>query len=271
MTAVLASAADGSEIRGFDEGSGPPIIVLHPGMDDGTSWNRVAARLAPCFRVLRPHRRTYRLDLDADARDSMEKEIADVAAVAEAVGPPVVLVGHSSGGVIAIEALLAAPSAFAGAVVYEAPVPIGPPLGGEALERAKAALDAGRVGRAMRIFMRDIVKYPPWLSFVFGLLAGTLPFLRSRVPRQLVDCEAIDRNGVRLESYAGIVHPVLLLLGERSPAHLGERTAALQDAMPGARTVGLPGQEHTANRLAPALVARLVAEFADTARQTDRT
>lgn len=259
---TLATATDGTAIAGYVEGEGLPIQFLHPGMDDGRSWSRVTSRLADRFRTMRIHRRLYRLDLDAEAATSMASEIGDVLALADALGRPVLLVGHSSGGVVALEALLAAPDAFAGAVVYEAPVPVDGPLGGAALERARTALADKGPGAALRIFMRDIVRYSAWLSWIFGALAGMVPSLGARVPRQLVDCEAIDRDGVRLDAYAAIDAPVLLLLGERSPTHLATRTAALDAAIPGARTVRLSGQEHTAHRLAPSRIAALIADFA---------
>jgi hypothetical protein len=39
------TVADGTEIRAADEGSGPAVLVVPPDMDDGTSWQRVAALL----------------------------------------------------------------------------------------------------------------------------------------------------------------------------------------------------------------------------------
>ncbi|MBE2999189.1 alpha/beta hydrolase [Nocardiopsis sp. HNM0947] len=264
MTERIATAADGSDIRGFDEGEGPPVIVLHPGMDDGTSWDRVSARLAPRFRVVRLHRRTYRTDLHVDPRGSLGQEADDVAAAARALGGRAVLVGHSSGAVVALEAMAASPSSFAGAVLYEPPAPVeGIPLGGEALRRAEAELARGRTGRAITIFMRDIVRYPGWPARVFGLMVGAVPYLRPRARRQLVDCEAMDRAGVRTAEYSGIGVPVLFLLGQRSPSHLHRRTEALRGAIPGARVSVLPGQGHMANRLRPARVADLVEGFHD--------
>ena len=148
-------------------GQGPVILILHPGSDDGRSWGKVAALLARRFRVVRLHRRQYRLDI-AGAPVTIGQEVDDVLAVVKVTGNPVVLVGHSSGGVVALEALVASRSSFAGAVLYEPPVVIGPPLGGEALARAKAALVAGRPGKAIEIFSRDIVGVSPLWSWLGG-------------------------------------------------------------------------------------------------------
>lgn len=265
MTTTITTASDGTEVRGFDEGTGPPVLVLHPGMDDGSSWERVSARLRSRFRVVRLHRRTYRLDLPAAPRDSMAGEVADTAAAARALGDRVILVGHSSGAVVALEALTAHPELFAGAVLYEPPAPIDvAPIGGEALERAKAALVSGRTGRATSIFMGDIVGYPRWLTWPLGRMVATVPGLRPRVHRQLVDCEAMDLGGVRTGTYAGIGVPVLFLAGERSPQHLLQRTEVLREAIPGARTAYLPGQGHSANQRRPDWVAEAVTVFSET-------
>src|ERR1700727_2844750 len=129
---ITLTTADGTDVRAFDEGHGPVILVVHPGFDDGKSWGKVAARLSGRFRVVRIVRRQYRLDRPAPVPYSIAREAGDVLALAADIGEPMVIVGHSSGGVVALEALAAAPAAvFAGAVLFEPPVAIGPPPGGE--------------------------------------------------------------------------------------------------------------------------------------------
>jgi alpha-beta hydrolase superfamily lysophospholipase len=54
----------------------------------------------------------------------MENEVNDVLAVAATAGEPVVLAGHSSGAVVALEAALASPAQVAGMVLYEPPVAV---------------------------------------------------------------------------------------------------------------------------------------------------
>ncbi len=57
-----AIAADGTNVQAYDEGVGPVILIVHPGMDDGASWAKVAAGLSDRYRVLRVRRRQYRFD-----------------------------------------------------------------------------------------------------------------------------------------------------------------------------------------------------------------
>ena len=72
---ITAQAADSRSVRALDEGRGPVVLILHEGMDDGSSWRRVAARLAPRFRVVRPHRRQYRLDLKSGSACTLADEV----------------------------------------------------------------------------------------------------------------------------------------------------------------------------------------------------
>jgi pimeloyl-ACP methyl ester carboxylesterase len=110
------TSADGTRVLAVDEGRGPVILVVHGGSSDESAWAKVAARLSSRFRVVRVRRRQYRLDIDTGRPASIAEEASDVVAVAAALAEPMVLVGHSSGAVVALEALVASPSTFAGAV-----------------------------------------------------------------------------------------------------------------------------------------------------------
>src|SRR5687768_5909864 len=122
---MQAIAADGTEAIAVDEGIGTPILVIHGGMGDRTVWHPVTDLLRDRFRTVRLERRRYRMDLSGPV--TMAQEVEHVAAIAAQLDRPV-LVGHSSGAVLALEALVADPGAYAGAVLYEPPVVIGEPL-----------------------------------------------------------------------------------------------------------------------------------------------
>ena len=258
---ITAVSADGTGVRAFDEGNGPVIVVIHPGLDDGRSWGKVAARLSGRFRVVRIVRRHYRLDLPAPAAYSIAREVDDVLALAKAIGEPMVIVGHSSGGVVALEVLAASPGTFAGAVLFEPPVAISPPspAGEDALQRARAAAAAGKPGMAMRIFCRDVVGMPAFSAWLVRPVVAVTPKMRALAPRQLTD---LDGVGLRLASYARITIPAVLLGGERSPAHLGERLDALAAVMPRAEKVTLARCDHSAHLKAPGEVARVIENLA---------
>ncbi|MEV4115751.1 hypothetical protein [Nonomuraea sp. NPDC049695] len=81
---IKVMTADGTEARAVDEGQGPIVLVLHPGLDDGSSWREVAARLTARHRVVRLHRRRYRLDIGG-ASCTVAQEVEHVLAVVAAL------------------------------------------------------------------------------------------------------------------------------------------------------------------------------------------
>jgi pimeloyl-ACP methyl ester carboxylesterase len=264
---VLAAGADGQPIPVTEQGQGPAVLLLHAGSADRTSWAGVAAALAGRFRVVRFDRWTYRdghADVAPAGADAMAAEVGDVLAVAAAVGGRPLLVGHSSGAVVALESALAAPSAFGGMVLYEPPVAVVEPLGGEALRRARAALDAGDPDRAITIHIREIVGAGRLAVAAMRRVPPIWQVVRGHAPAQITDDEAIESLGVGLDRYARLYLPVLLLGGGRSPAHLRERLDALAAVLPRLDSVVvLDGQGHLATLRAPGEVARVIAAFAD--------
>lgn len=258
--------ADGSDIIYADEGSGPAIIVVHGGLSDESAWAKVAGALTDTFRVIRIRRRLYRMDLPADSATDIEREVDDVLRVAATVDGPILLVGHSTGAVIALETLVSNPSPFIAAALYEPPLILAGPLGGpDALPRARAAMAAGHPGKAVSIFLRKVMRAPVWQPLIMQAVARLDTTVRNFVPRQLDDAEAIDRLGNRLDAYVGIPVPVLLITGSRSPGHLRERSARLADRLAGRAIVTvLARQGHLAHTAAPRELARRVADFYQT-------
>ncbi|HEX7658566.1 MAG TPA: alpha/beta hydrolase [Pseudonocardiaceae bacterium] len=264
---TLATVGD-TDVRGYDQGRGPVVLIVGPGLDDGTHTAKLAEILAPRFRVLRLHRRQYRLDLKATgASCSVAQEVEDVLAVAHKAGPSVILYGHSSGGVVALEALAAAatetPALFVGAVIFEPAIVIGPPLGDRVVERARGEISAGKPRRAMAMFLDEVVGLPPWQARLAGAATSLIPRYGRLVPSQVDDLEALNDLGVRLGAYAGITVPTVLLGGDRSPAHLATRLDALEKVLPHAQRVVLHGRDHAADATAPREVARVIQTLAD--------
>jgi pimeloyl-ACP methyl ester carboxylesterase len=107
-----------------------------------------------------------------------------------------------------------------------------------------------------------MVGVPAAVGWLMPALVRVNPTMRSFVPRQIDDTDAINRLGNRLDAYATINLPVLLLSGGRTPRHLRDRTDRLAEVLPAARPVAvMPGQGHGASERAPAEVARLVGDF----------
>lgn len=241
----------------------PSVLLIHGGGSTSEPWVRVARQLPQRLRVLRYDRPTYRAVPPRGGAAVMAAEVSDVLAISDAAPGPMLVVGHSSGAVVALQSALAAPSRFAGLVLYEPPLSLETLIGGEPLRRARAALDAGHPGRAISIHMRQIVGMPAATVLLLQVLFPAWLQLRRYAPGQIADDEALESLGLGIERYAAIEVPVLLLGGEKSPQHLRDRLDALGAVLPHAETVIMPKRGHTANLTAPGEVAAIIATFAD--------
>lgn len=262
MSELVAVSFDGRPVRALDEGDGANVLVVHPGGGDASTWEQVTRLLADDFRVVRVRRRIYEPDADIALPHSMGVEAADIVAVARLLDGPVLLVGHSSGAVAALEAALAEPSAFGGMVLYEPPIPTDELVAGEAGVRARTLLDAGDPVEAMRVHMRNVVRMPAEMVDAMFADARARAMFAAVAAAQIADDEALDALGTGIGRFAALDIPATLVEGADSPSHLRERLADLAATLPDARVVTLAGQGHVANLTAPDTIARIVGEAA---------
>jgi pimeloyl-ACP methyl ester carboxylesterase len=277
---LTATAADGTSVHAEAEGEGRVILILHPGMDTGKSYAQVAARLARRYRVIRLHRRQYRLDLKTDplrgSPCTVAEEVDHVLAMVKAVGTPVFLFGHSSGGTVALEALVASPLSFAGGMIYEPASVIKSADGlhlsedrierngevGEGLKRARQALMESQPGTAIGMFTQVVAGWPSFLANPAGALTALVPAYRRLIPCQIDDLEAMERLGVRLDAYSKLNLPVAMVCGERSPDCNKEMVAAVADVLPKVERIPLSRQGHVCHVRDPKKLAEVIETFA---------
>jgi pimeloyl-ACP methyl ester carboxylesterase len=248
-------AGTSTPITALDDGRGPTLLVVHPGGNDPTSWHSVARLLSDHFRVVRIRRRIYVPGAAIPSDHSMAVEAADILAIASLLDPPILLVGHSSGAIAALEAALRAPATFAGMFLYEPPLATRSPIGGSGQQRARAALSAGDPAEAVKIHLRDVVQMPAHqVDNLFASSAARAVFA-ANAAAQLADTDAIDALGVGITRYRTLDLPTTLVEGDASPSHLRERLADLAATLPNAHVITLHGQGHIAHVMAPALLA----------------
>jgi pimeloyl-ACP methyl ester carboxylesterase len=249
-------------------------------MNTPESYEKVAARLAKQYRVIRLYRRQYRLDLKTDplrgSPCTVAEEVEHVLAIVKAVGEPVLLFGHSSGGTVALEALVASPSSFVGGMIYEPALVLENAGGlhlagdwiernnevGNGLRRARQALAKGQPGRAIGIFTQVITGWPGFLANIAGAFTGLFPSYRQLTPCQIDDLEAMERLGIRLDTYTKLNLPVAMICGERSPGINKEMVTAAVDALPRGERIDLRGQAHVSHFRDPEQLAEVIETFA---------
>lgn len=254
------TAADGTQVGYHVLGSGAPIVIVHGSIAGARHWLAVAERLADrhtCYVLDRRGR-----GASGDHADyTLATEASDIVALLDVAGKGATLVGHSYGGICTLEAvrLGAQPARLA---LYEPPLPYASPTAGAYLEPYAEAIARDDREAAMQIACDHFLRIPP--EEQAGLKASPLwPDILELAPTWTRELREIDLTVDRLEAYAALSLPTLLLVGERSPSHLTGASAWLQERMPDARTMTLAGQGHVAYALDPGALAGAVRAFVE--------
>lgn len=111
---------DGRDIRWCSAGSGSPTIVLEAGLTASASqWTKILPRLAAKTQVVAVSRAGYGGSSPARRRPA-SATVADLGAVLAEVGGPLILVGHSWGGLVARLFTASHPERVQGLVLVDA-------------------------------------------------------------------------------------------------------------------------------------------------------
>lgn len=250
---------DGTTIGIRRSGSGPPLLLVHGTTADHTRWAGVTPQLQPHFTVVAMERRGRGQSTDAADYD-LVREAEDVAAVVDAIGEPVRIVGHSYGAVCSLEAALLTENILR-MVLYEPPIPTGLPMyPPEVPDRMQALIDNGELEAALELFFREVVGMPERELAEYRQLPmweGRIR-LAPTIPREL----AIDRNYTfEPDKFADVRVPVRLLLGGDSPPMFQRAIETVDAALPNAAITVLPGQQHIAMDINPELFVGEVLSF----------
>lgn len=255
-------STDGTRICWITKGQGQPLLLVHGGGADHTRLAPFADLLADRFAVHLVDRRGRGMSGDNSTYD-IELEYDDIAAVAEAIGPDVTVVGHSYGGPIVIGAALRT-EAIARVIAYEGwPSPAGSPPSydiRDAVERIQLLLDAGDRDGAVSVVFRDLVGLEE--AELEGMRAQ--PFWQARLaaartlPRELRTDPTIQLPAADL---ASIRVPVLLMIGGENEAALRPGAERLCALINDARIHLLLGQGHMAFDTAPDILASAITTF----------
>jgi pimeloyl-ACP methyl ester carboxylesterase len=149
------TSRDGTSIAYERSGSGPAVILVTGGLDDGSENAPLARELAPSFTVFNYAKRGTGASGDTPPY-ATKREIEDLAALVDEAGGSAHVFGVSGGGALSLEAA-AAGVAIDRLAVYEVPYN----AADDASERARAyfgrleaLLADGRRDAALELFMR---------------------------------------------------------------------------------------------------------------------
>jgi len=259
-----AASVDGTQIAGRVEGQGPPLVFVHGGLGDGeTSWSALVPFLSEEFTCYLMSIRGREPSQDAPDH-SRERIVQDIAAFVGSIGGSVGVIGHSSGGALALEAAAQTPAVSALALYEPTLFDLGPrdPVRDEdAFARIGAAVAERRWVDAVRIFLEDVaLTTPAELSLMaergmFELLARNVAIEVEEAaqsgPPRLPDLDVLDR----------ITIPVLLLHGSRTAPFYTAVVSELAARLPDPHVREVPDVAHIGPQLSPQPIAEELTRF----------
>jgi pimeloyl-ACP methyl ester carboxylesterase len=257
MSEAIFESADTTRIWARCSGNGPPLVMVHGATADHTRWLGVLDALAARFTCFLIDRRGRGRSGDEPGY-AMEREYEDIVAVVEAQRTPTIVLGHSFGAICALEAALRVD--LAALILYEPPFHNVIPH--DFLAEADRLAEAGDNEALLRFFFTVIAEVP--VARLDTLAA--LPSWAARVeaaPTVIREVRAFTEYRFDPARFAALHVPTALLVGGASRAAEHRTASELLLAIPHARLVDMPGQDHFAMDSAPTVFVHEVNAFVD--------
>jgi pimeloyl-ACP methyl ester carboxylesterase len=254
------TSPDGTRIAYYRGGAGSPLILVHGTGAAATRWTPLLPALEEHFSVVTVDRRGRGESADGDTY-AIQREFEDIAAVVDALGEPACVLGHSYGGLCALEAGLLTRN-IGKLILYEPPIPVpGVPVFPEGIiDRLQALLDAGDREGVLTTFIREVVGMPPheFAPFRASPVWPARLAAAHTLPREM---RATERYTLDAQRFKALQTPTLILLGGDSSQFFKAGAEAVDAALPNSRIAVMPGQRHIAMDTAPDLFLHEVLTF----------
>jgi lipase len=285
-TQTLDIPVDGAVLRALRFGDGPRTILAAHGITaSAMSFGAVARQLPPGWNMVALDLRGRGGSNEAPGPYGMDAHAADLCAVAEALGTPLVLTGQSMGAYAALRAAARRPELFSRLVLIDGGLPLPVPadipvdvlLGatvGPAVQRLSMTFES--VDAYLAFFRAHPALTADWSedveAYVRYDVAGAAPEVRSRTDGAAVAADGRDLlvNAASFgDDLAALKIPTVLLHAPRGM--LGEPPGLLPQpvvdhfaaAVPALRVELVEGANHYTILLAEHAAARIVAHLVE--------
>jgi pimeloyl-ACP methyl ester carboxylesterase len=242
------------------------VVMLHSGVTDRRSWYAVADDLGDTADVIVYDRRGFGASPPGELDFS---HLADLVAVVDRLATgPVVLVGNSMGGALALDLALTEPQRVAGLLLLSpavsgAPEPVD-------LDAATLVL-LERIDRAWTDGDKtELVRLESWMwldgpTGAEGRVTGPARRLAEEMNRQMLSYDTDEgAGGSDIEAWSRIEEidvPTIVAAGELDAPFIVDRSRQLAERLPQGRFVALPDVAHLPSLEQPTTIARLIAEL----------
>lgn len=260
---------NGAELYYEVFGEGHPLVLVHGGWGDHTSWRLVVDEFARSYRVVAYDRRGHSQSDRVTARDVFRAHEEDLGALIEKLGiVPAHVVGNSIGGSIALRLGARRPEVFRSICAHEPPsleVLRGDPeteaLAEDQVRKVAAVeelLAAGDMEGGARLFFETIaLGRGAWEQ----LPQQSRRTYVSNAPTFLAEMRDPEQLRLDLEGLARFPHPTLLTNGDNSRPEFAAVVERLARVMPQAERRTIAGAGHVPHVTHPADYARITLDF----------
>lgn len=258
-------SVDGVVLAFEERGSGEPVVLIH-GSAVKDDLLPVADELArEGYRVVRYHRRGYGTSSPLDGPVSIEDQSRDCAALLRGLGiARVHVVGHSYGGVIALQLALDAPEMVHSLALLEPALILLVPSGQAMMQQMTPVVEMYQRGdkeQAVEAFMKGISRpnAPQILdeaipgAYQDAITMGDM-FFATEMP-------ALQGWSFGVQQGGRIRQPVLFVIGDESIPPFGEVQQLLAKALPQMVTTTIAGGTHLHDIEKPGPTAKAIAAF----------
>jgi len=254
---------DSGNIAVSDQGTGPPLLLVHGFPLDHSMWRFQRERFAADHRVIAPDLRGFGQSAAVTGTVTMAEHADDLLALLDAleVREPVHFCAMSMGGYVAFEFLRRHPQRVRSLILCDTKATADAPEG--AANREKMAQEALREGavvaeKAMlpKLLAADAPqRQPEVVDQVRRMILGTPPETIASAQRGM----ALRAD---MRSLLGEIQvPTLLIVGEVDVIATPQEMQSMADAIPGSRLVTIPGAGHLTPLEAPREFNAAVADF----------
>lgn len=254
-------------------GEGEPVVFVHGSWGDHLNWSPLVAELPEGIQVIRYDRRGHSRSERPPGQGRVEEDVADLAAVIEAVALGAAhVVGNSFGASIALRLAASRPELLSTLAVHEPPLwalaPAEPAVRAidDAVRPVLRRLASGDWEGGARLFAEEVVFGPG--AWDAGMPDAVKAVFVANAPTYLD--ESRDPHAYTLET-AGLpafTAPALLSTGGRSAAAFHVVTERVAAVLPHAERATLADAGHVPYATHPAQYAALLTSF--WARSADR-
>jgi pimeloyl-ACP methyl ester carboxylesterase len=255
---------DGCDLYYEEVGEGVPILLIHPSGSTASTWGSAVDELSRIGRVITYDRRGY-ARTGGEPVHSVSPHTADAAALLERVGTaPAIVVGTSSGAMIAVDLAVRRPDLVQTVIEHEGPwrftrhLPTGSHVA--VFATIGAFVLRGRHGDAAEALLRSAYSYRDGGSAWDAFPEAWRQAGRDNAKAALADFRNSIGNYPSPTELATIAVPIVCSYGARSPDSMFRLTRSLAAAIPTARTHQIEGAGHAAPFDATSNFVQLIAD-----------